>query len=293
MSSSTSEEILWLDDDGVRIGVATAFGPRIVWCSRPDGDNLLADLGDLALDAGDGRRYHLRGGHRLWVGPELPELTYQPDDDPVRVVRTEDTITVVGRADDFGLVKTIEVSLTSDGGGVVVDHTVKGTAAATLDVAPWAITQLRPGGVGVLPLGLPGGPTSDLQAAHQLVMWPYTDVGDPALRIGRSEVEISTDLRSATKIGTPLLRGWLACVFDEVVFVKRANSSSGERFVDLGATGQIYASRDFMELETLAPIGSVANNSTIHHREIWELHDRPPGDPGRAVAALGLDGHAA
>lgn len=287
---SSSEEILWLEDDGVRIGVATGFGPRIVWCSRPGGDNLFADVGDLALDVGDGRRYRLRGGHRLWVGPELPELTYQPDDDPVRVVRTEDTITVVGRADDFGLVKTIEVSLAPEGGAVLVDHSVKGTATATLDVAPWAITQLRPGGIGILPLGLPGGPTSDLQAAHQLVMWPYTDLGEPALRIDRSEVIVSTDVGAATKIGTPLLRGWMACVFDDVVFVKRTNSSGGERFVDLGATGQIYASRDFMELESLAPIGSVANSTTIHHREVWELHERPAGEPAEAVAALGLDG---
>jgi hypothetical protein len=287
---TSKEDIVWLEDDSIRLGVATGFGPRVVWCSRPDGPNLLAELDDMALEVGDGRRYLLRGGHRLWVGPELPELTYQPDDEPVRVVRTDHAVTVVGRADDFGIVKTIAVSLAPGGGHAIVDHTVKGTATATLDVAPWAITQLRPGGVGVLPLGLPGGPTSPFQAAHQIVVWPYTDAADPALHIGPAEVTVTTDVVSSTKIGSPLLRGWLACVFDELVFVKRARVSSGERFVDLGATGQIYASGDFMELETLGPIGSVAGNTTIHHREVWELHDRPTGDPLGAVAALRLDG---
>ena len=287
---TANDDIVWLEDERIRLGVATSFGPRIVWCSRPGEPNLLAELGDLSLDVGDGRRYRLRGGHRLWVGPELPELTYQPDDEPVRVVRTDHTVTAVGRADDFGIVKTIEVSLEPEGGHVIVDHTVKGTATATLDLAPWAITQLRPGGVGVLPLGLPGGPTSSLQAAHQVVMWPYTDVGDPALRIGLTEVTVTTDVRSSTKIGTPLLRGWLACVYDDVVFVKRVGAGGGDRFVDLGATGQVYASGDFMELETLGQIGSVAGNTTIHHREMWELHDRPPGDPLEVIAALRLDG---
>lgn len=284
---TSNGDTVWLENDSIRLGVATGFGPRIVWCSRPGEENLLAELGDLSLEVGDGRRHLLRGGHRLWVGPELPELTYQPDDEPVRLVRTDDTVTVVGRADDFGIVKTIEVTLADR--GAVIDHTVKGTATATLDVAPWAITQLRPGGVGVLPLGLPGGPTSRLQAAHQLVMWPYTDVHDPALDIGFTEATLTTDVRGSSKIGTPLLRGWLACVFDDVVFVKRARGS-GERFVDLGATGQIYASTDFMELETLGPIGSVASNNTIHHREVWRLHERPPGEPRAAVAALDLDG---
>lgn len=288
-SAETADEVVWLEDDRVRLGIATGFGPRIVWCSRPGAPNLFAELGAQGLDVGDGRRYALRGGHRLWVGPELPELTYQPDDEPVRVVRTDDTVTVVGRPDDFGLVKTIEVTLDAESGHVTVDHTVKGTASATLDVAPWAITQLRAGGVGVLPLGLPGGPTSELQAAHSLVLWPYTDLTDPALEVGPGEVTVTSGVRESTKVGTPLMRGWLAGVFEDVVFVKRT-SPDGERFVDLGATGQIYSSSEFMELETLGPIGSVANNTTIGHREVWELHDRPPGDAVAVVRALGLDG---
>ena len=96
----------------------------------------------------------------------------------------------------------------------------------------------------MLPLGLPGGPLSDYQAAHQITMWPYTDLADPALEIGDREVTVTTEVASPTKIGTSLLRGWLAYVLDDVVFVKSA-SIAGERFVDLGATGQIYTCRSF------------------------------------------------
>lgn len=280
---------VWLASDDIVVGVATTFGPRIVWCGRPGEPNLFADLGDLALDVGDGRRYTLRGGHRVWVGPELPELTYQPDDGRVTAVLTEHTVTVTSHADDFGLVKSIEVALVPGESAAVIDHAIKATASATLDIAPWAITQLRAGGTGVLPLGLPGGPLSDFQAAHEIMMWPYTDPNEPMLDIGQTEITVGTALERSTKIGTPLLRGWLAYLLDDIVFVKQA-TVDGDRFVDLGATGQIYASADFIELETLGPIAPISNNATIHHRETWKIHDRPAGAAADIGRLLELDG---
>ena len=276
-------------NDYIEVHVATRFGPRVVWCGRPGGANVLAELGDMAIEYGNAEKYHFRGGHRLWVGPELPELSYQPDDQRVEVRQAEDEVTVVSPTDAFGLIKSIKVRLIPGEVAVEVDHVVQATAHATLDVAPWAITQLRPGGVGVLPLGLPGGPLSDYQAAHQITMWPYTDLADPALEIGDREVTVTTEVASPTKIGTSLLRGWLAYVLDDVVFVKSA-SIAGERFVDLGATGQIYTCPEFLELETVGPIASLANGEWTEHREVWRLHTPPPATAMEIGGALQLDG---
>lgn len=287
------DDLVWITSNDIEIGVATSFGPRIMWCSRPGEANLLAVLDDdRTLDAGDGRRYRLRGGHRLWAGPEFPELTYQPDDGRVAAVREMDTLTATARGDDFGLVKSIAITPVADAAAAVVDHTIKATASATLDIAAWAITQLRPGGTAVLPLGLPGGPIGGLQASHQIVMWPYTDPGDPSLTLGQSEVIVGPDVGASTKIGTPLHRGWLAYVLEDVVFVKQARAQ-GERFVDLGATGQVYADRDFVELETLSAVVPVAGDAVIQHREIWSIHDRPDCSPRDIGRALGLDGEPA
>lgn len=275
---------------GVEVHVATRFGPRVVWFGRPGGSNLFAELGDLSIGYGEGRRFHLRGGHRLWVGPELPELTYQPDSQRVGVSTTDGGITVTGPPDDFGLVKTIRLELIAGQAAVIVDHTVEATAPTTLDVAPWAITQLRPGGVAVMPLGLPGGPVSNLQASHQIVMWPYTDPDDPALMLGGRHVTVTSAVRAPTKIGTALERGWLAYLVDDDVFVKRTPVVSGDRHVDLGATGQIYAAEEFVELETLGPICALAAGDRMRHREVWELHARPPGTPLEAIELLALDG---
>ena len=290
--SSVPGDLVWIETSDIEIGVATSYGPRVMWCSRPGEPNLLAVLGDEhGLDAGSGRRYRLRGGHRLWAGPELPELTYQADDDRVGAVRDGGSLTVTSRADDFGLVKSIQLTPRSDEAAVMVDHTIKAMAQTTLDIAAWAITQLRPGGTAVMPLGLPGGPIGDRQAAHQVVMWPYTDPADPVLTVGRTVVTVGPGGSSGTKIGTPLHRGWLAYVLDEVVFVKLARAV-GERFVDLGATGQIHARRHFVELGTLSAISPVAGDAVIEHRETWTVHDRPDCAPEDIGAALGLDGEA-
>jgi len=286
---AVSHDPVWITTDFIEVGIATTFGPRVVWCSRPGQANVLAELGDLSLDAGDGRRYMLRGGHRLWVGPELPELTYQTDDERVTAVHADDSVTVTSRADEFGLVKSIRVTAVPGEPSLAVDHSIRATAGTTLDIAAWAITQLRPGGVAVMPLGLPGGALSDVQAAHQIVMWPYTDLNDPAITVGQTELTVGTDVLAGTKIGTPLLRGWLAYAIDDVVFVKRV-SVDGERFVDLGATGQIYSAHDYLQLETLGPITPVANKASIHHRETWHLYNRPDGPVIDLGKALALDG---
>ena len=98
MSSNTAD-LVWLRSDHVEVGVATRFGPRVMWFGRPGGENVLADLGDASLDAGEGRRYMLRGGHRLSVGPELPELTYQLDDEPVQT--SSDDLIFGGEGQDW------------------------------------------------------------------------------------------------------------------------------------------------------------------------------------------------
>jgi hypothetical protein len=288
--SSVSGDVVWIETADLEIGAATSFGPRIMWCSRPGESNLLAELGDdVTLDAGNGRRYRPRGGHRLWVGPELPELTYQTDDARVAAIRTDSSLKVSSRADDFGLVKSIEVTPTPGEAEVVVEHTIKATASTTLDIAPWAITLLRPGGTAVMPLGRPGGPVSRRQAAHSLVFWPYTEPDHPTVRVGRTEVTIASGVERPTKLGTPLNRGWLAYIADDVVFVKRT-AVHGDRFVDLGATGQIHVTHYAVQLETLGPITPVANDGLIHHRETWSIHDRPDCEPMEIGAALRLDG---
>ena len=76
-----------LSNGSLELTVATGFGPRITEFAIRDDRNSLAELGEMAIELSCGRAYRMRGGHRLWVAPEVPEITYEPDNDPVAVAR--------------------------------------------------------------------------------------------------------------------------------------------------------------------------------------------------------------
>ena len=159
--------------------VSTSVGPRIIGLFRSgDEDNVLAVLPDAAIDRAGGPPYRLLGGHRLWAAPEVPGITYQPDDRPCAVTEVDDGVRVEAPADGAGLIKSIEVRRSDD--GWTVDHSVRNGSGTTVTLAPWAITQLPLGGRMLVPSSTDAtGP----QADRALVLWPYTDPADARLRL--------------------------------------------------------------------------------------------------------------
>jgi hypothetical protein len=110
--------------DGVRIDgassslvVAVDFGPRIAGLIVGD-RNLFASLPKDTLDTPFGRPYRLRGGHRLWVAPEEPTITYQPDDEPCAVTSAGDGLLVEAPPDGAGIAKSIAIAPTEDGSSI-------------------------------------------------------------------------------------------------------------------------------------------------------------------------------
>lgn len=279
-----------LENDELVVGIATAFGPRITHFSLLGEPNIFAELGDLAIDLIDGATYQLRGGHRLWVAPEVPEITYQPDDDPVTVSTAGPTATVVqGATTPVALEKTIQLTLT--GGSVHVTHTVTNRGDASRDLAVWGITQLRPGGIAMMPLALAATDPHGLQPNASIVIWPYVGIADSPFTLGQRMVFIDTARTTATKVGIAMHRGWLAYFLNGWVFVKRSTHRTGGRYLDMGASGQVYAGPDFTELETLGEQQLINPGESISHTEVWQLHRVEPDTPPAAVPGLlGLDG---
>jgi hypothetical protein len=159
--------------------VSTSVGPRIIGLFRSgDEDNVLAVLPDATIDRAGEPPYRLLGGHRLWAAPEVPGITYQPDDRPCAVTEVDDGVRVEAPADGAGLIKSIEVCSSDD--GWTVDHSVRNVYSTTVTLAPWAITQLPLGGRMLVPSSTDAtGP----QADRALVLWPYTDPTDARLRL--------------------------------------------------------------------------------------------------------------
>lgn len=273
------EEVTFEGHGGVRLEwgssavvVTTSVGPRVLGL-LDDGSNVMAVLPDAVLERPDGAPYRFYGGHRLWAAPEEPAVTYAPDDRPCAVTELGGGVRVEAPPDGAGLVKALEVRRHGD--GWLVGHELRNEGDRPLHVAPWAITQLRPGGRATLPLGPRGaGP----QADRALVLWPYTDLDDPRLAFAAGEVEVGAAPGSSgpVKVGAAPGEGRVSYRLGDLVFEKRVEFEAGGDRPDRGAAVQVFAREQFCELETLGPLHDLAPGASATHREAWTLRREAP-----------------
>lgn len=277
-----------LENDRLVLEIASSFGPRITRFSLTGGSNVFAELGDLSIDLTGGQRYRLHGGHRLWVAPEIPEITYQPDDAPVTVNREESSVTVTQEATPpVNIEKVMQVTLHE--ASVEVVHLLTNRGEVARDVAPWAITQFPPDGTAVMPLPLDPADDHGLQPNAAIVVWPYSGVSDSPFTLDKRTIIIDTNRSDATKIGAALERGWLAYRLGESVFVKFASHNPQGRYLDMGASAQVYAGPNFTELETLSEQRILSPGGSAAHRETWKLYELDPATPPAEIAGnLGI-----
>lgn len=257
-----------LDLGPYRVSIATAYGPRVAGLRFEAGPEMFAALSpDVVIERPDSGTYRFHGGHRLWASPEVPTITYAPDEHPCDVQTDTDRVTITGPADRAGLIKSIELRL--DGGRLSVDHTIVNGAPETIDVAPWAITQVPLGGAALVPLIAPGPP--GLQASHSLVLWPYTDLSDPRLSWLEQAVVVESVAGTPLKVGTGPAPRRLGYLFQGHLFTKDIASAGAGSYPDLGAVAQVYTDGSFCELESVGPITALEQGAAVSHREIWEV----------------------
>jgi len=231
---------------------------------------MFASLPETVIDRPDSGVYRFRGGHRLWASPELPSITYAPDDEPCSVTEGADEVSVVGPVDRAGLVKTMILS----GGpeGIVVDHELVNAGPNTIELAPWALTQLRLGGVAIVPVS--GEPDEyGLSASSSLVLWPYTDLADPRVIWDRGGLLVRAEPGPPFKVGTGPAPGRLGYLMEEHLFTKQVPAARGEPYPDRGAIGQFYLGDLFCELESVGEFVDLVPGDRVSHREVWEIEE--------------------
>jgi hypothetical protein len=264
------DEALHLEIGPYRLSVATSFGPRVLGFRLGNGPEMFAELGgDVGIDRPDSGVYRFRGGHRLWASPEMPWVTYSPDDDPCLVEAGDDNVSVTGPSDRAGLAKKIMIG--HQAGSLMVDHTLANVGSETIDVAPWAITQLPLGGVALVPTRVTE--IEELQASHSLVLWPYTDLSDTRLSwLGRALV-VDAVAGPPFKVGIGPRPGQLGYLIDRHLFIKGIESAAPGDYPDRGAVGQIYLNDRFCELESVGPLVALDPGSELQHREWWAIEE--------------------
>jgi hypothetical protein len=259
-----------LENESLRLLVTRSVGPRILSFGFKDGENLFAELPEAVIETPGADVFHFYGGHRLWHAPEEPRRTYLPDDSPVEIVPSENGLTVTQPTESgTGLQKTLEVRLSGDSAQVVITHRLTNQGLWPVMCALWAITQLKTGGTAILPQARQD---TGVLPNRSLGLWPYTDMSDPNVRWGSNMILLHANLDSPFKIGFPNPRGWLAYWWQGVLFVKRADYNPQADYYDFGGSSQCYCDHRFIELETLAPIHTLAPGETASHIETWGLY---------------------
>ncbi len=259
-----------LENSSLKLLITQSVGPRIISLRFNDGDNIFAELPNFVIARPDGEVLHLYGGHRLWHAPENMPRSYVLDDAPVDVVQISNSLLVTQPVEaQTGIEKSIQISLVEDKPQVIVRHTLTNRGLWNVECAPWAITQLKVGGVAILPQSQQ---QTELLANRSVALWPYTDIASPHVTWGNRYILIRAVMQSAFKLGYPNPRGWLAYWLNGNLFIKRTIYHPQATYYDFGSSSECYCNNQCLELETLAPICILAPGKSATHTETWELY---------------------
>jgi hypothetical protein len=294
--SFSGQECTLVANEAVELLITTSVGPRILSFRFPDGENIFAELPDFTIDCPGSGEYHVYGGHRLWHAPEVPARTYLPDDAPVDIASVDGKTVVTQQIEArTGIQKSIEIQVDPAAATVVLTHHLSNRGLWPATCAPWAITQLKVGGVAILPQATE---ETGVLPNRSLAFWPYTDPADPNVRWGKDSIRVRAEMEAPFKIGFPNPRGWLAYWRDGTLFVKSAAYRAGADYYDYGSSSECYCNDRFLELETLGPIRTIEPGETASHVETWHLFrdiEMPPDAQAveRLLAAAAGSDHAA
>lgn len=287
-------ECVPLENKTIQLLISRSVGPRILSFKFTNDENILAELPDFVVECPGSGTFHAYGGHRLWHAPEELSRTFLPDDFPVEIRPIENGYRAMQDVEaKTGLQKSLEIQLQNDSPRVVITHCLTNHGLWPVTTAPWAITQLKTGGMAILPQS--HEETRQLPN-RSLVLWPYTDLSNPNVSFGKQHIFMRVNMKEgeAFKVGFPNPRGWLAYWLDGTLFVKHAIFDARSSYFDFGSSSECYYNDQFLELETLAPISTIQPGESVTHVETWQLFKdvecpRSEKDIYALVEKLGLE----
>ncbi|MBM4435671.1 MAG: hypothetical protein FJ029_00250 [Actinobacteria bacterium] len=251
----------------VELTVVASVGPRILSLRFSGGENLLhEDVADLRV--GEWRLY---GGHRFTTAPESP-ASYVPDNAPCRVTEEDGGLSIVQPNAPNGLEKALRVKAGPGGSGFELAHVLRNTGRQPWRGAPWAITGFGATGRVVVPWGS-GTDQWRTQMVRYLVHAgsPYADATSRQWQPAADHFVIQPAGQRG-KISLYTDRGWLALLRSDGTFVKHCPAIAPENdCLNGGCNAEVYVGPDYVELETLGPLTTLAPGQEVRHVERWHL----------------------
>ncbi len=278
---------LEISNGTVQLLVTTDIGPRIIRYAFVGGENMLfedtarsrKETGP-AFDKFGGGTWYIYGGHRLWTSPEGMPKSYYPDNEPVHVEIIENGAVFTPPVQKWNQYQlSISVTMCPDTGSVTLGHTVTNHAAWPVELAPWALTVLAPGGTEIVPM-----PTRDtgLLSNRLLALWPYAKMNDPRVTWGDKYITLRQQPGATQnfKLGLNSEHGYAMYFNHGDVFIKRFTPVLDGNYPDGGMSFETFTDGSFLEMETLGETTVIAPGDTAVHEERWMLakEDAPAMD---------------
>lgn len=276
-----------LSNGSVELVATTDVGPRIIRFGFVGQDNeFFEDAGQLGKTGGD--EWKSYGGHRLWHAPESKPRTYFPDNAPVKHKMVGQTLRLTQAVEPTtGIEKEIDITLDRKANHVTLIHKLTNRNLWPIEMAPWALSQMAPGGEAIFPQE-PYAPHPDFPdfsgqktdqkhfvPSRTMALWSYTNLADPRWTFTSKYIVLKQDvkLKKPQKIGFSNREDWGAYARNGHLFVKTSAYQSGATYPDGGCSFESFVNADLLEVETLGPMVKLAPGATITHREDWYLFE--------------------
>ena len=257
----------------VELIVTTDVGPRVIRFGFAGEENLFAEMKDELGKSGEDR-WMIRGGHRLWVAPEIIPDTQALDNGPVKATICDGGITLVQPVEPETLLrKQMSVELSSRG-DVTVTHRLENTGSKRRQLAPWALTQMAPGGLAITGFPPRDSHEKNLLPTNPLVMWAYTDFSDQRWTFTSKYLLLKQDPsnHSPQKVGLFNKDTFGAYLLGTQLFIKRSCAIPHAVYPDFQCSFEMYTNAQFLELETLGPLVALQPGNSVSHVEHWSVH---------------------
>jgi hypothetical protein len=267
--------------------VTLDVGPRIISYKLKDGKNVFKNFDEQMGKTGE-KDWQIRGGLRMWVGPEDVTRTYFPDNGPVKYSEAP-----LGKRDgkaivftpapekEYGIQKELLVEMNSKGSAVRLTYTITNISDKPTDLAAWLPSVMAPGGVEIIPLPAhhphpgpvkPETKPSDYAPSETMVLWPYFDFTDKRWSLGSKYITLRQDSKKGpTKLGFSHRLGWVGYLNSGTLFVKRFGYKEGAKYPDDGCNYETFSNEQFLEMESLGPVTTLKPGGKVELIENWNL----------------------
>ena len=200
---------------------------------------------------------------------------YYPDTHPVKYLLTATGAAFTPKPEnETGFAKELAIAMDPLETSMEVTMRIKNIKHYDQEFSVWGLTVCAQNGTAVIPMNTND---TDLLSNRVLSIWPYTDMSDERIRFSKTHLTVhqDPDVKEPLKLGLDLNDGCVFYHLGEDVFCKQYRTHHDTLYYpDGGCSFETYANDQFIELESLSPLKTVAPGESAILTELWSLEHK-------------------